>query len=607
MAEKQTVELIKLFREQMDQQMQQHKRDMDTLLKLFGARQVEGDSSGYFSAASTTVSIPPFAAFDSTTELWPDYCDMQRKPGETLQELAAHIRQDAATCDFPSITNPQNEALRQRFICLVNNEAVLKALFKIKDTELDFARAIQVAIETEDAAKVAKETVYGSKTKQVYKVQQYKNKIPQKNHQQSYSTNQEKCYRCGKAHKVTDCPFKESKCHFCDKKGHFQATQTPVKRIAKAELVKAVLSEVSQDTHSLIVPITIQNRLFTMELETTTTGNFVSLSVWKQLGRPKLQDVKHRYESASKHDLPVLGTFMGQTKDPTAGKQNLIPYIVTKISDLNFLGRNAIQTLGISVDTALGLKSIDSQAKREDAEVMYPKTSSEPYVSLQQDCHKMCDEFPDLFKQELGCLKNFELEVKFKSDATPVFHKARPVPFALRVDLAKGYEEGIAKGIWKPVQFNEYGMPVVPIRKAHASNNLKLKLRICGDYSVGINDQLADHRHPMPLPVELMQKLGGGFGYTKIDLADVIPHGPMWRRHWEQLRPQYTTEEDNEPGDAENTVFQFATDHPMAISETVPLTQRQARPKTMLPVPEYEPDNPRRSKRTRKTQERLCC
>uniref|UniRef100_A0A0L8GAJ4 Uncharacterized protein n=1 Tax=Octopus bimaculoides TaxID=37653 RepID=A0A0L8GAJ4_OCTBM len=122
------------------------------------------------------------------------WSDMQRKPGETLQELAARIRQDTATCDFPAITNPKDEALRQRFICSVNNEAVLKALFKIKDTELDFARAVQVAIETEDAAKVAKETVYGSKTKQVYKVQQNKNKSPQKKHQQYFSTNQEKCY-----------------------------------------------------------------------------------------------------------------------------------------------------------------------------------------------------------------------------------------------------------------------------------------------------------------------------------------------------------------------------------------------------------------------------
>ena len=61
---------------------------------------------------------------------------------------------------------------------------------------------------------------------------------------------------------------------------------------------------------------------------------------------------------------------------------------------------------------------------------------------------------------------------------------------------------------------------MVPIRKAHTSGSLKPKLRICGDYSVGINDQLEDHRHPLPLHEELMQKLGGGFGYTKIDLAD---------------------------------------------------------------------------------------
>nr|KAG5694861.1 hypothetical protein BaRGS_028789 [Batillaria attramentaria] len=395
------------------------------------------------------------------------WSNMERKPGETLQELAARIRQDAATCDFPSIQDPQDEALRQRFICSVNNEAVLKALFKVKDTELDFAKAVKIAIETEDAAKVAKETVYGSKPRPVNKVKANNKGGRPKNHQQSNSTTSDsaKCYR-------------------------------------------------------LDVPVTIQDQQFTMELDTATTGNFVSVPVWKQLGKPKLDDVTHRYESASKHDLPVLGTFKGQTKDPVTGKQSSIPYIVTKIPDLNLLGRNAIQALGISVDNALGLKSIESQVKSEGAKESHPKTSSTAYASLQKDCHTLCDKFPDLFKEELGCLKDFELEVKFKSDAKPVFHKARPVPFALRDDLTKGYEEGIAKGVWKPVQFNDYGTPVVPIRKTNSAGALKPKLRICGDYSVGINDQLADHRHPMPLPEELMQKLGEGFGYTKIDLAD---------------------------------------------------------------------------------------
>jgi len=54
---------------------------------------------------------------------------MQRQPGESIQELAARIRQAAATYDFASIADPLDEALRTRFICSVNNEAVLKALF----------------------------------------------------------------------------------------------------------------------------------------------------------------------------------------------------------------------------------------------------------------------------------------------------------------------------------------------------------------------------------------------------------------------------------------------------------------------------------------------
>ena len=66
---------------------------------------------------------------------------------------------------FFSITDPQDEALRQRFICSVNNEAVLKALFRVKADELSFSKAINIAIETEDAAKVAKETVYGAVSK----------------------------------------------------------------------------------------------------------------------------------------------------------------------------------------------------------------------------------------------------------------------------------------------------------------------------------------------------------------------------------------------------------------------------------------------------------
>ena len=55
---------------------------------------------------------------------------MNRKPGETVQELASRIRQDAVTCDFSKITDPQDEALRTRFICSVNNCPLTNCLIK---------------------------------------------------------------------------------------------------------------------------------------------------------------------------------------------------------------------------------------------------------------------------------------------------------------------------------------------------------------------------------------------------------------------------------------------------------------------------------------------
>ena len=155
---------------------------------------------------------------------------LQRKPGETIQELAARIWQDAATCDFPSIQDPLDEALRKRFICSVDHEAVLKALFKVTDEELTFSKAVKIALETEEASKAAKETVHGSKQTPVFKVRQ-DNKTPKAKQQlhskptaNSGSSTSTVCMRCGKKnHKAPECRFKDADCNYCHKRGHIEA------------------------------------------------------------------------------------------------------------------------------------------------------------------------------------------------------------------------------------------------------------------------------------------------------------------------------------------------------------------------------------------------
>ena len=117
-------------------------------------------------------------------------------------------------------------------------------------------------------------------------------------------------------------------------------------------------------------------------------------------------------------------------------------------------------------------------------------------------------------------MKNFQLEIKFKPDVTPVFHKARTVPFAIQDDLSRAYDKGIDRGLSTIQRFNDYGTPVVPVRKPLSRSHPNGSIRVCGDYAVTVNSQLETHRQPLPLPEDLMHKLGGGYYFSNIDLAD---------------------------------------------------------------------------------------
>ena len=166
------------------------------------------------------------------------WSDMKCRPSESILELAARIRQDTIACDFVSIKDPLDEAMRTRFMCSMNNEVVLKVLFKVKDAEHTFAKAISVAVETEDAAKVAKETIQGLSGKQVVAVNKVQDKSPRTSPSSRESSRSKAalnsrhktdfpkgtCPQCGnRDHGARDCPFKKSICNYCQKIGHLQS------------------------------------------------------------------------------------------------------------------------------------------------------------------------------------------------------------------------------------------------------------------------------------------------------------------------------------------------------------------------------------------------
>ncbi|KII67041.1 hypothetical protein RF11_12094 [Thelohanellus kitauei] len=77
------------------------------------------------------------------------YTELKRKTGESVSESASRVRQKANTCDFASITDPLDEALKTGYICAVNHEAVLKAIFHKSTSDLTFSRIVDIAAKVE--------------------------------------------------------------------------------------------------------------------------------------------------------------------------------------------------------------------------------------------------------------------------------------------------------------------------------------------------------------------------------------------------------------------------------------------------------------------------
>ena len=166
------------------------------------------------------------------------WSDLSRKHNESVTELAARVRQDSVTCDFGSITDSQNDAMCTRFICSVNNEAILKAIFEEKGDELTFAKAINIAIEKK-AIKVAKETVSFSAPSTNEQTNSVKVRTPSRAYRQVRKrpsgnvcndtgnsvnrSNGPPCGRCGrKGHAGTTYNFNNTVCNYCHKLGHIK-------------------------------------------------------------------------------------------------------------------------------------------------------------------------------------------------------------------------------------------------------------------------------------------------------------------------------------------------------------------------------------------------
>ncbi|KFD62340.1 LOW QUALITY PROTEIN: hypothetical protein M514_25463 [Trichuris suis] len=441
-------------------------------------------------------SLPSFAAFEATSVLWKDYWARFKTfaGANSIPEdkLAQVFLSNQATAIFKLLSTLAGQQSPPKDI----NELTMDDIAKFMENH----RAIQVALETEDAANVAKERVYGTKPKTVFKVDEQRLAQATRTKRNEPSAGPKpvlnvKCWRCGNnKDRPAECRFKDAECSFCEHIGHIAITyfgekESKGQRCAKSRKANPESPQVGRFGPN----------------HTTTSAKW-------QLGKPTLHEPHSRYLSATKGQPQILGTF--NTKATILGHHHgdvELELNVASVPQLNVLSRKTIRDFDIDVRALL--KGQPSNV----ANVYAIRPNSELDLALQEACKELCNNFPDLFKPELGCLRTLDLiQDRCKTNLLRVKNGA----FAILEDLNQAYDAGIKRGVWVPTQFNEYETLVVPVRKPLSTDRRKVTLRVRGDYAVTVNSQLDTHRHPMSLPEDLMWKLSGEYYFTKIDLAD---------------------------------------------------------------------------------------
>ena len=108
-------------------------------------------------------------------------------------------------------------------------------------------------------------------------------------------------------------------------------------------------------------------------------------------------------------------------------------------------------------------------------------TSKQNRSTTDERLKRILTQSAQVFQDGIGTLKHLKAQVVLEENATPKFHKARPVPYAIRPKVEAELQHLEDQGILSKVDWCEWATPIVPVVKKTGA------VRICGDFKVTVN------------------------------------------------------------------------------------------------------------------------
>ena len=122
--------------------------------------------------------------------------------------------------------------------------------------------------------------------------------------------------------------------------------------------------------------------------------------------------------------------------------------------------------------------------------------------------------FSPVFKNNLGRCTHAEATLSLKPSAQPVFRSKRPVSYAALPLVNQELKRLEEIKIIILVTYSRWAAPIMVVKKANGS------IRLCADFSTGLNAALEDHQYPLPTSDDLYTILNGGTCFAKLDLTE---------------------------------------------------------------------------------------
>ena len=308
------------------------------------------------------------------------------------------------------------------------------------------------------------------------------------------------CVRCGALHWSTDCDYLKRKCFNCNQTGHKSSHCR--KKAGRSYVKTTKWDKQNEDNIRKYVPVQILGRKVNLQLDSGSDLTIINLQTWKRLGRPTMIKATKVARSVTGEKIHFEGEIIVNVTQNNKTKKMKI--FVLKNTN-NLFGSDAIQEFELW-DSPISTFCKKIQSSTAESE------------KLLKD---LKESFPDVFSGGLGRCNKMAVKLELKNDSQPVFKKKRNVPFASLTHIDKELQRLEQIGVISKLQYNKWAAPAVYIKKK--SN----EIRVCADFSTGLNAALKEYHYPLPSPDEVFSKLNGGKIFSKIDLSDAYLQVPM--------------------------------------------------------------------------------